>query len=150
MAASLGGAVATSLELSLANISAVALISVSMSTMPDKMEYIAFGFRWVKHRTLSHWVIPWVLLVVSSVFFGEVLGEWGTVLLLGIGIGGVGHLLGDFLTPMGVPLLFPTRKFSVSWPISKSWYHELLIVVVFFLVCNVFTGWKWLKDYLYF
>lgn len=144
MAVSMAGAISTFYGCSLSESVLVCFVALISSTLPDRMEYIGLGLRWVSHRTLTHWVIPWVVILCLPFFLSDFLGRIGVVVMLGIGVGGVGHLLGDFFTPMGVPLLLPLRKFSISYPIGRLWYQEAFIVILFLLAFNFYTGLKWL------
>lgn len=68
----------------------------------------------VGHRGITHSLIAVVLVLLGLLAAAS---HWGgdhpalaTVLGLGISLGYASHLLGDWLTPSGIPLLWPNRQ----------------------------------------
>ena len=122
-------------------------------TAPDylEMSYRDIHNRWdygrlIPHRTLTHWVLPWVGLLLAGIFLPMeyLLPEigianvitthirWGIV---GFASGGVLHLFCDWMTPMGIPFLRPFGKRH-----SLRWYRtgglgELLAVACICVIC---------------
>lgn len=84
---------------------------------------------WIKHRTLTHWGVPWVLLLCGAyISLGEI---WWAPLAFGFAAGGVMHLLADWPNPMGVPWLF--RRHSLAMWHSGSF--ELMVIVLSWAGC---------------
>lgn len=61
----------------------------------------------IPHRSLTHWVMPWALMVVVGVWMG-----WP--ILWALGFGGLLHCLLDGMTPMGVPVVNPAKRQSFN------------------------------------
>lgn len=112
-------------------------------TAPDWMEIRkANGGTVIKHRTITHWLPIW--LGIFLLFFGLItkspilydiykfnVNSHVLAFFFGFGIGGLLHLLVDIPNPMGIPILTPTRRFSLK--LWKSGKFEIPIVTVFFL-----------------
>jgi inner membrane protein len=92
---------------------------------PDRLEYLG-PWRWVRHRTVTHWWLLWVALLGYAVYLGGFAGA----LLFGFGLGGLTHLLFDLPNPMGVPALHPWHRVSLRW--WRSGEHEWLLVPMAF------------------
>ncbi len=68
------------------------------ATLPDSVERVG-----LKHRGISHWPLPWVLLVLALWDLGSPLGVW-----LGWFVAGaLFHIAADLFTMGGVPLFLP-------------------------------------------
>lgn len=95
----------------------------------SKKEYRGAARLWIKHRTVTHWGIPWVtLLIYSYVSLGSV---WWAPVALGFASGGMMHLLTDWPNPMGVPWIW--RRHSLSmW---RSGRLESMVIVLSWLGC---------------
>lgn len=82
------------------------------ATAPDWLEWLLAGLgRPVKHRTSTHWVAGWLVLLVGALAVWDVGGGW----LAAFAWGGVTHVFADSLTVSGVP-------FS---PLSDRRFHLL-------------------------
>ena len=94
---------------------------------PDRLEYLSH-WRWIKHRTLTHWGVFWLALAGWSVWrlHHAAPPGWLDAGLLGFSAGGLSHLLTDWPNPMGVPWLIPNRRHSLNWWTSGR--HETEIV----------------------
>jgi membrane-bound metal-dependent hydrolase YbcI (DUF457 family) len=106
-------------------------------TAPDWLEVAWWRSRgqrgaqrlWIKHRTLTHWGVPWVLLLCGS--YISLGSAWWAPAAFGFAAGGVMHLLADWPNPMGVPWLF--RRHSLAMWTSGSF--EVLIIVLSWAAC---------------
>ena len=67
---------------------------------------LTLPFTFLGHRTWSHSLFIVVILTLPVIWL-DGLGRW---LLLSFIIGYVSHILGDWMTPRGVPLLYPVKK----------------------------------------
>jgi membrane-bound metal-dependent hydrolase YbcI (DUF457 family) len=84
---------------------------------------------WITHRTLTHWGIPWVMLLWYSYASFNSAG-WAPV-AFGFAAGGLMHLLTDWPNPMGVPWIF--RRHSLSmW---RSGNLEFVVIVLSWGLC---------------
>ena len=103
---------------------------------PDRLEY-AGRFRWVSHRTLTHWGLLWAALTGWTIwrFVQATPPGWVDAGLAGFSAGGLSHLLMDWPNPMGIPWLFPHKRHSLGW--WQSGRHELELVVAAFGVAWV-------------
>lgn len=94
-------------------------------TAPDWLE-IAWWSRarrlWITHRTVTHWGVAWIALLVASYRF---LGVHPLAALsFGFACGGLMHLLADWPNPLGVPWI--ARRHSLNW--WTSGHCDLLVV----------------------
>lgn len=97
---------------------------------PDSSEFF-LGFRWVRHRTVTHWVPLWIallLIALSWPFSETVTSQLFQSSLIGFSLGGLTHLLFDWPNPRGIPFLTPWRHHSLS--LWKSGKREIYIVLV--------------------
>ncbi|MHB8408344.1 MAG: metal-dependent hydrolase [Acidiferrobacterales bacterium] len=107
---------------------------------PDRLEYLG-PFRWVAHRTLTHWGVLW--LAFSGYVAWRIATAHGVPPLLdcamaGFTAGGVSHLLGDWPNPMGVPWLLPTRRHTLG--LWASGQYEWLVVPATFALAWLAWG----------
>lgn len=96
---------------------------------------------WITHRTLTHWGIGWIALLVWSY---HRLGHLAVAApAFGFACGGVIHLLADWPNPLGVPWVI--QRHSLNW--WKSGRCDLIVVAAswaaawFFAVHGVPHGW---------
>ena len=77
---------------------------VAGSTAPDWLE-VAWWSRarrlWITHRTLTHWGVAWIALLVASRIVAR--RHPLAALSFGFACGGLMHLLADWPNPLGVP-----------------------------------------------
>lgn len=104
---------------------------------PDSSEFL-LGVRWVRHRTVTHWVPLWVLALLAAIGFpfGEGLVAIATqAAMVGFTVGGLTHLLFDWPNPRGIPFLTPWRHHSLDlWNSGK---REIYLVLVWALIAVV-------------
>jgi inner membrane protein len=85
-------------------------LAVAGSTAPDWLEWVlkAVGRR-VSHRSVTHYVIYWVLGIAFGLF------AWDFhYAITAFSIGGLSHVMADACTLMGVPLgWWSDRKFHI-------------------------------------
>lgn len=95
----------------------------------SKKKYRGAARLWINHRTLTHWGIPWVMLLIYSyVNLGLI---WWAPVAFGFASGGIMHLLTDWPNPMGVPWIF--RRHSLSmW---RSGHLEPVVIVLSWWGC---------------
>lgn len=129
-----------------------ACLCISGSTAPDWLEIRKKGGGTViKHRTITHWVLIWILLLTfgltidrldfinnswlgQNVFIRDIIG----VLIAGFTIGGLTHLITDLPNKQGIPILFPTQKFCLyAW---KSGRNEQFLITISYLVSFFYIG----------
>ncbi len=97
------------------------------ATAPDWLEIPCHinGKRYslIPHRTITHWVVLWVaLLVYGATRSNELLGA----IVLGFSAGGLTHLAFDIPNPTGVPVLNPVKNTSLN--LWRSGNVEWLLV----------------------
>ncbi|MDY0037449.1 MAG: hypothetical protein RBS05_16185 [Zoogloea oleivorans] len=110
------------------------------STAPDWLE-VAWWSRshrlWIAHRTLTHWGVAWLGLLVYS---HEQLGVHpAAALIFGFATGGLMHLLADWPNPLGVPWLY--WRHSLNW--WKSGRCDLLVVGASWIAAFVCADHVW-------
>jgi membrane-bound metal-dependent hydrolase YbcI (DUF457 family) len=95
----------------------------------SKKKYRGAARLWIKHRTATHWGIPWVMLLAYGYMnLGSV---WWAPIAFGFAAGGVTHLLWDWPNPMGVPWVW--RRHSLSmW---RSGNLESMVIVLSWVGC---------------
>lgn len=95
---------------------AVAMVAAAL---PDilEMKWYQRGIRHsvIPHRTLTHWLAPWTAsaLWITWSVRNHGINPWIASALLGVVCGCIGHILMDWLTPMGVPVISPLRRHSL-------------------------------------
>lgn len=128
----------------------VSAATIVGGTAPDWMEIRKkSGGTVIKHRTITHWLPLWLMLFFFS--YGLIVKDETLMqiydfnvnvhiqsFLLGFSIGGLLHLLVDLPNPMGIPILTPTRRFSLK--LWKSGKFEVPIVTAFFVFSLYYIG----------
>lgn len=129
-----------------------AFVCVSGATAPDWLEIRKKGGGTViKHRTITHWVLLWVLLLAlglnitnleilsdtilsSDLFLLSSLGA----LIVGFSAGGLSHLLTDLPNKQGIPILFPNQRFCLyAW---KSGRNEQFLITMAYVFSIFYIG----------
>ena len=106
---------------------------------PDYLECrFRSGRRIIPHRTVTHYVPLWVVLLAFSLGgtgLGPAqgvftLGPVPSEILAGYAIGGLVHLLLDIPNPMGIPILLPHKRISLNlWRSGQAeWLLHLAAV----------------------
>ena len=73
------------------------------------------------HRGTTHWFGWWLAVCVAALVLpGASLGTLGRDALLGLGFGGLSHVLLDMLTPSGVPLTPFSRQNKISLKLCST------------------------------
>lgn len=95
------------------------------------------------HRGLSHWFGLWLW----PFFAAELFSPWLFDALCALALGAVSHLLLDFLTPLGIPLLpYPFRP-RLAFPLCRT---GSLTELGFFLLFCLGLGWLlWRGNFAY-
>lgn len=111
----------------------------SAGQAPDYLEIpYGQGRRIIPHRRITHWLLGWVVMLVAALYH---LPHPVAFLATGFSIGGLIHLSGDAITPMGVPHLHPwARTKGPRWARSGGGWFELNWILMVLSVC---AGW-WL------
>lgn len=115
-----GASIALAVGYSKTDVLAIALIAVVFSSFPDNLE-IKWWMRGqrhslIPHRTITHWLTPWVCLAAWMIWDANhqhVVNHYLNVFVFGVASGCVGHILMDLMTPMGVPVLSPFYRSSL-------------------------------------
>lgn len=107
------------------------------STAPDWLEIRVGDRTLIPHRTVTHWVLPWAALLAAGVFWLAQAPGIAPAVMAGFAVGGLTHLLGDSLTPMGVPLWTPFRRVALMR--VPSGRLDLLLVIVAWMVAVAFA-----------
>lgn len=116
------------------------------SNAPDTLEISSYdkktGFRKsiIPHRTYTHWLFGWVILLTSSIL-GYYYYSPYMALLMGFSLGGMLHVLTDLPNMSGVPIWHPRKK-RKCLKLWKSGEHEgkicfILLMAVFFFLSAV-------------
>jgi len=61
----------------------------------------------IPHRTVTHWVPGWMLLVVAGLAISATSAFWTGLAMVAFAAGALSHVLLDAFTPVGVPWLSP-------------------------------------------
>lgn len=100
------------------------------TTAPDWLEISIGSRRLIPHRTVTHWLMPWLTLLGISLFLASNHLLAGAA-LGGFALGGLSHWFGDLGTPMGVPVLHPARRVSVRlWRTGRGEYVPIFFAWV--------------------
>lgn len=107
-----------------------------------------FGHRGITHSLLAVVGVAWALR--HALAHWELGAGWGLA-AVGVGVGYLSHLLGDFATHGGVPVLWPLkRRFSLPLTFKTGGAFEYLLAIALVLgAAWVLTGQfvPWARDY---
>lgn len=120
------------------------LLTWSSSMLPDSLEYAGF-VRWIRHRTLTHWMLPWLTGWCAGFLLYSFFDVAAGIVLLGVFGGGLLHVVTDLLTPKGVPIFLPLSKHQVSLKLVNGTGSEIGITMLIFMVSVSL----WYQDILY-
>ena len=117
---------------------------IASSMLPDRLEYIFKNVRWVRHRTLTHWLGGWLALLVGWLWVCKEYGVGGFLEsgIAGLLVGGCVHLICDMTTPMGVPIFLPLSKGRVSFGLVRTGFSELIAVLF-----STVASYLWIQNY---
>jgi membrane-bound metal-dependent hydrolase YbcI (DUF457 family) len=120
----------------------VSILAVPLSwwggVLPDSGEFF-LGFRWVRHRTVTHWVPLWAIILGFGVYgaFPETLvGMCLQSATVGFAGGGLTHLLFDWPNPQGIPFLTPWKRHTLNW--WNSGRREIYLITGWALIASIF------------
>jgi membrane-bound metal-dependent hydrolase YbcI (DUF457 family) len=110
-------------------------------TAPDWLEVAWWSKRrrlWITHRTITHWGVAWIALLVWSY---RALPEYPWAAgLLGFACGGLMHLLADWPNPLGVPWILGRHSLNL-WNSGRC---------DFLIVAAAWLGAFFVGDYVWF
>jgi membrane-bound metal-dependent hydrolase YbcI (DUF457 family) len=112
-------------------------------TAPDWLEIAWWSRRhrlWIKHRTVTHWGIAWIGMLVYS-YLSLKQGFWAP-LLFGFSSGGIMHLLSDWPNPMGVPWIF--RRHSLK--LWKSGNCDFIVIGMSWIAMGIVADHVFFND----
>ncbi|MGP9768274.1 metal-dependent hydrolase [Halomonas sp. AOP13-D3-9] len=120
---------------------AVAAMALPGSTAPDWLEIRIGPATLIPHRTVTHWLLPWLGLAgVSAASLPD--APLLAALLFGFSVGGLSHVIGDAGTPSGVPVWHPAKRHSMRlwdggtsefWPVLLAWVIAAILIRSFVL-----------------
>lgn len=96
--------------------------AMSGAHLPDMLEMKGL----VKHRTYTHWIYPWGVMIL--VLLGLLLWfkSWLIYIMFYVAIGGMLHLVEDFMSKSGLPFGHPEGKtFGLGLYITKGEGEEM-------------------------
>ncbi|MQQ99701.1 metal-dependent hydrolase [Glaciimonas soli] len=94
---------------------------------------------WISHRTVTHWGIAWIALLVTSYY--KLRHSPVMALPFGFAAGGIMHLLADWPNPLGVPWLWVSKRHSLNW--WKSGRADWIIMGAAWMVALVMADRVW-------
>lgn len=92
----------------------------------------------IPHRTITHWLPLWILLLAVSIWF---MPGFFAAAGVGFAVGGLTHLLFDIPNPMGIPVLNPRKNTSLN--LWRSGTNEWLLIPAYFLIALVIVLITW-------
>ncbi len=112
------------------------LVATLASSWPDRIESI-FGWR---HRGVSHWPGLWLALLGVSYWIRDTIVAY---VLYWVAIGSLTHILADFLSKSGVPLLWPHRNVRGLGLFRVGSFAEQMFIVFWLALCvaGLLIGW---------
>ncbi|MBQ9451879.1 MAG: metal-dependent hydrolase [Desulfovibrio sp.] len=93
------------------------------------------------HRGTTHWC-GWWLVLCAAALSASGLGSAVREIVLGLGLGGLSHVLLDMLTPTGVPVLPFSRQPKLSLRLCATGSPGEFCL----LVCIVAAAWLFLRE----
>lgn len=108
------------------------------SRLGSRVPFISYPMYWLfGHRTITHSLI-FVMGIVIVSFALVHFFSLSVFYAFGLSIGVVSHILGDYLTNSGVPLLYPIKKDRYKFPITfKTGSAAETGIAFFLLVVNI-------------
>ena len=104
------------------------------ATAPDWLEMpyrVGYGTwkRVIPHRTLTHWPMPYLLALIGLWLFGQDISATARMVAMGFAAGALLHLLMDFGTPMGIPLMLPFSRRTTAGLYKTGGIGEMAVVL---------------------
>ncbi|WP_425953155.1 metal-dependent hydrolase [Ralstonia pseudosolanacearum] len=85
------------------------------TSAPDWLEIS--GWTWwgtrlslIPHRTVTHWMLGWVLLTAWVAIQAYTIGSLGWCVAFGFCLSALSHVVMDYWTPMSVPVFHPYKR----------------------------------------
>ncbi len=105
----------------------------------SKLISMVFGHRGFTHSLLALLGVIYVLSIIAPSHESSI---WITV----VSVGYLSHLVGDVITPAGLPLLYPMkRRFTTPWTIEAGGFGEKVVVIFYALFAlALYTQWHML------
>lgn len=102
----------------------------------SKFISMVFGHRGVTHSLLAFFGMMYLLTSIAPQ------QEYGLLITV-VAIGYLSHLVGDVITPAGLPLLYPIKyRFTTPWTIEAGGVGECIVVVLYGLFAlALYTQW---------
>jgi inner membrane protein len=115
------------------------------ASFPDSLEMPSFynGKRdsLIPHRTLTHFAPLWLLAILVGHYLS--MPWWAHSLVLGVALAALLHIVVDFGSPMGCPLLHPLRRVRIRRPIYwTGTASEFPVIALFFVVAGGALLWR--------
>ncbi len=95
-----------------------------------------FGHRGLTHSLLALFGVIYLLNYIDAN------QEYGLLITV-ISVGYLSHLVGDVITPAGLPLLYPIKhRFTTPWTVKAGGVGESLVVAIYALFAlGLYTKW---------
>lgn len=117
------------------------LFTLLGATLPDidhKNSFIGKRLRFISgpisflfgHRGLTHSLVP---VVATLIYYGQSAPYW----IVWLGFGYIMHLIGDYLTDSGIPVLWPlsNKRFKFLLVTKTNTMGEPILVMIFLVTC---------------
>lgn len=102
--------------------------------LPDSAEYLVADIRWIRHRTLTHWLLPATVLNITMLLWMISDANLLTVSAFSIVSSYNVHLLCDMTTPHGVPIMLPLTRYNLSLKMVRNGWGELKMIFISLLM----------------
>lgn len=124
------------------------LAGIPGGTAPDWLEITSWSPETgrqsvIKHRTITHWGVAWIILWLISLFLIPVV-VWAPI-AVGFTGGCLMHLLVDWPNPMGVPWIRIKKRHSLK--LWKSGENEVGLTVLFWSIASFVAYMAWYFPY---
>jgi inner membrane protein len=105
------------------------------SSAPDQLEFPSWNHlgersSFIPHRSITHFVPAWIVCAMIS---NQIQSPWSN-LLFGIALSAMLHILIDYGSPCGVPILHPFRRHKLARPWYRTGTASEFPVIAMFLV----------------
>lgn len=97
--------------------------------------------KWIRailgHREMTHWPVIGAAMFIAGLYLG-----WGW--LVWLGVGWMIHILGDFCTVSGVPILGPISTKEIKWSPLRTGSTGESVVALLLWGFIVYAGWGYI------